>query len=67
MLDIAPQVFHPPGMPPTPRIARQPEPNALAQVQIQPLTTPPAKARARRLLARHHDLGDVRAVGEQLW
>ena len=47
------------------RTATQPEPNALAQVQL--LTTAPAKTRARRLLAQHHYLGDVRAVGEQLW
>jgi hypothetical protein len=39
----------------------------LAKVQIQPLSTAKDKARARRLLARHHYLGDVRAVGEQLW
>jgi hypothetical protein len=67
MLHIALQVFHPPGMHRTARTARQPEPNALAQVQVQLLTTPQAKTRARRLLAQHHYLGDVRAVGEQLW
>ena len=67
MPDIAPQVFHPPGMHRSARTATQPEPNALAQVQVQLLTTPPAKTRARRLLAQHHYLGDVRAVGEQLW
>lgn len=39
----------------------------LAKVQLQPLSTANDKARARRLLARHHYLGDVRAVGEQLW
>jgi hypothetical protein len=39
----------------------------LAKVQIQPLSTAKDKSRARRLLARHHYLGDVRAVGEQLW
>ena len=49
------------------RTATQPKPNALAQVQVQLLTTPQAKTRARRLLAQHHYLGDVRAVGEQLW
>ena len=49
------------------RTARQPKPNALAQVQVQLLTTAQAKTRARRLLAQHHYLGDVRAVGEQLW
>ena len=67
MLHIAPQVFHPPGMHVNSRTARQPEPNALAQVQVQLLTTAPAKTRARRLLAQHHYLGDVHAVGEQLW
>ncbi len=39
----------------------------LAAVQIQPLTTPAAKSSARQLLAQHHYLGDVHAVGEQLW
>ncbi len=39
----------------------------LAAVQIQPLTTTTTKTRARQLLAQHHYLGDVRAVGEQLW
>lgn len=39
----------------------------LAGVQIQPLSNVKDKARARRLLAKHHYLGDVRAVGEQLW
>jgi len=38
----------------------------LAAVQIQLLTTSKAKARVRRLLTKHHYLGDVRAVGEQL-
>jgi len=51
----------------TTRTARQPKPKALAQVQVQLLTTPQAKTRARRLLAQRHYLGDVRAVGEQLW
>lgn len=39
----------------------------LAGVQIQLLSTSKTKARARRLLAKHHYLGDVRAVGEQLF
>jgi hypothetical protein len=39
----------------------------LAAVQIQLLSSRQDKARARRLLAKHHYLGDVRAVGEQLW
>ncbi len=40
---------------------------ALAGVQSQLLSTAKAKARARRLLTNHHYLGDVRAVGEQLF
>lgn len=39
----------------------------LAEVQIQLLSTAKEKSRARRLLAQQHYLGDVRAVGEQLW
>jgi hypothetical protein len=40
---------------------------SLAGVQIQLLVTAKTKGRARRLLAKHHYLGDVRAVGEQLF
>jgi len=40
---------------------------ALAEIEIQLLPTSKARARARRLLAKHHYLGDVRAVGEQLF
>ena len=40
---------------------------SLAQVQIELLATAQTKGRARRLLAKHHYLGDVRAVGEQLF
>lgn len=39
----------------------------LAKVQIHLLATARERSRARRLLAQHHYLGDVRAVGEQLW
>src|SRR3990172_7713930 len=39
----------------------------LAEVQSQLLAAPKDKARARRLLAQQHYLGDVRAVGEQLF
>lgn len=39
---------------------------ALAEVQIQLLSTVKKKTRARRFLAKHHYLGDVRAVGEQI-
>jgi hypothetical protein len=41
--------------------------DALAEVQTRLLSTAKDKARLRRLLARHHYLGDVRAVGEQLF
>lgn len=40
---------------------------SLAQVQIRLLSTAKTKGRAGRLLAKHHYLGDVRAVGEQLF
>jgi Domain of unknown function (DUF4338)/DDE_Tnp_1-associated len=40
---------------------------ALADVQIQLLSTVKDKNRARRFLAKHHYLGDVHAVGEQLF
>lgn len=40
---------------------------SLAQVQIHLLSTAKTKGRARRLLAKHHYLGAVRAVGEQLF
>jgi len=39
----------------------------LAELQIRELSTPKERSRARRLLGKHHYLGDVRAVGEQLW
>src|SRR5882724_7765673 len=41
--------------------------SVLAEVQIQELSTRKERSRARRLLGKHHYLGDVRAVGEQLW
>lgn len=41
--------------------------SALAEVQIHLLSHARTKGRARRLLAKHHYLGDVRAVGEQLF
>ena len=40
---------------------------SLAGVQIQLLSSSKTKARARRLLAKHPYLGNVRAVGEQLF
>jgi hypothetical protein len=39
----------------------------LAEIQIRILSTDANRLRARRYLAKHHYLGDVRAVGEQLW
>ena len=39
----------------------------LGQVQARLLTNPKDRARARRFLNEHHYLGDVRAVGEQLF
>jgi len=39
----------------------------LRQVKVRLLTTAKERTRARRLLAKHHYLGDVRAVGEQLF
>jgi hypothetical protein len=41
--------------------------DVLAEVQVQLLNTAKEKSRARRLLSKHHYLGNVRAVGEQLW
>ena len=40
---------------------------ALATIQVKLLPSAKARVRARRLLAKHHYLGDVRAVGEQLF
>lgn len=66
-LNIAAEVFFAPAMSQTSRATTAADSLALAQVQIQLLTTSKTKARARRLLARHHSLGDVRAVGQQLF
>ena len=49
------------------RTTAAPVAGALVELQIQPLPPATARARARRLLAKHHYLGDVRAVGEQLF
>lgn len=46
---------------------KSPAPCALAEVQVKLISTSKEKFRARRLLSKHHYLGDVRAVGEQLW
>jgi len=65
--DIPPEVFQSPGVNPTARPAPRADARALAQLQVQLPTTSSAKTRARRLLARHRYLGDVRAVSEPLW
>lgn len=40
---------------------------SLREVKSEPLSCSKTKAQARRLLAEHHYLGDVRAVGEQIF
>jgi len=67
VLDFARKVFHCLGMNEVFRAARGSDSVSLAEVQIQLLTTAKTKGRVRRLLAKHHYLGDVRAVGEQLF
>lgn len=67
LLDIALTVFHSPGMNKASRAPSSIDSVTLAGIQIQLLSTAKEKSRARRLLAKHHYLGDVRAVGEQLW
>jgi hypothetical protein len=66
-LDFVAEVFQAPGMSQRSRALTDTGSVSLSGVQIQLLSTSKAKARARRLLARHHYLGDVRAVGEQLF
>lgn len=63
VLDFGAEVFQAPEMNQTTDAAA----SILAGVQIQVLATSKAKARARRLLSKHHYLGNVRAVGEQLF
>jgi len=67
VLDIAAGVFHAPGMTKPSGTVSCTASVSLAEVQIQLLSTSQEKARARRHLAKHHYLGDVRAVGEQLF
>ena len=64
---MASGVFYPPAMSKLSRAAKSALSVSLAEIQIQLLATPKARARAHRLLAKHHYLGDVRAVGEQLF
>ncbi len=66
-LDFAAEVFQAPGMSQTSRTVTDTGSVSLAGVQVQLLSTSKTRARARRLLAKHHYLGDVRAVGEQLF
>lgn len=63
VLDFAAEVFQALEMSQTSAAAT----STLAGVQIQVLSTSKTRSRVRRLLARHHYLGDVRAVGEQLF
>jgi hypothetical protein len=60
-------VFHPPAVSKPARPTSPTVSAALAEIQVKLLPTSKARARARRLLAKHHYLGDVRAVGEQLF
>src|SRR6185295_19978740 len=48
-------------------VSKTTSPVSLAEVQIQLLSTSKEKTHARRLLAKYHYLGDVHAVGEQLF
>jgi len=64
---LASEVFQSSGMNSTSDALTDTASVSLAAVQIQLLSTSKSKARTRRLLARHHYLGDVRAVGEQLF
>ena len=56
------------SMPPPPRPKPLPEDSAilLRTVQVQVLDTPELRAGAQQLLAAHHYLGGVQAVGEQV-
>src|SRR6266481_4211484 len=64
---MSPEVFHALGMTKHSGCDRNEYLSVLAEVQIQELSTRKERSRARRLLGKHHYLGDVRAVGEQLW
>jgi hypothetical protein len=64
-LNFAAEVFQPPGMSQTSRTVTDTGSASLAGVQVQLLPTAKTQARARRLLSKHHYLGNVRAVGEQ--
>ena len=61
-LNLPQRVFHTPAVSKPSRTTS----GALAEVQVQLLPTAKTRARACRLLAKHHYLGEVRAVREQL-
>lgn len=67
MLDFRAGVFHALGMIKPSSSASTTTCVPLAEVQVQLLSTSKEKTRARRFLAKYHYLGDVRAVGEQLF
>lgn len=64
---MAPGVFQTPAMSKPFRAVQTAVSVPWAEVQCQLLSPSKARARARRLLAKHHYLGNVRAVGEQLF
>jgi hypothetical protein len=61
------EAFDPPAMSKPNRTTSATASSSLAEIQVQLVPTSKARACARRLLAKHHYLGDVRAVGEQLF
>src|SRR5690606_19265796 len=66
-LDIRSEVFHDCGMRKPSCRTQSAGPLDLRQVEARLLATAKERARARRFLCKHHYLGDVRAVGEQLF
>jgi hypothetical protein len=67
VLDFGCKVFQASGMAKPFSAGKSEAATSLADVRAQLISTVKEKARARRLLAKHHYLGDVRAVGEQLF
>src|SRR5229473_2412018 len=67
VLDFGGKVFQASGMAKPSSAGKSGSSTSLAEVRAQPISAVKEKARARRLLAKHHYLGDVRAVGEQLF
>ncbi|SPE56819.1 transposase [Verrucomicrobia bacterium] len=66
VLDLASRIFQPPAMFQRSCAGKITVSVSLTEVQVRLLHTAKDKGRAHRLLAKHHYLGDVRAVGEQL-